>query len=75
MDCQQNYPFKKQTRLKDCVAVLRQECGLYSDNRVFEHCINQSESRKGRNEFHIFLVSILIGLYCVRLRGCLNTTT
>ena len=55
MDCQQNYPFQKQTRLNDCVAVLRQECGLYSDNRVLGHCINQSESRPGRNEFHIFL--------------------
>ena len=43
------------------VPVVVAECVLYLDNRVFRHCINQSESRQGRNEFHIFLVSILIG--------------
>ena len=38
-----------------------QEYGLYLVNRVFRQCINQSESRQGRKEFHFILVSILIG--------------
>ena len=51
-------PVKKQTFL---ISKQKEECGLYSDNRVFRHCINQSESRQGRSEVHFFLVSILIG--------------
>ena len=40
---------------------LRVKCSLYLDNRVFRHFINQSELSQARNQFHIFLVSILIG--------------
>ena len=38
--------------LIDCVLEFcsdNAECDLYLDNHVFRHCINQSESRQGRN--------------------------